>query len=71
MYMIIEIQKQADGSGAFPPVVQRADWNEALSAYHSICASAAISSVPKHIVLLLNDDGEIMNREICRHTISE
>lgn len=71
MYMIIEIQKQADGSGAFPPVIQKADWNEALSSYHSVCAVAAISSIPKHMVLLLDDDGNILNREICRHTISE
>lgn len=67
MYLIMEIQKAADGTAAVTPVIQREDWNEAKSEFHRVSSIACISSVPKHIVALMSDDFDVISKEISEH----
>lgn len=71
MYLIMEIQKAADGTAAFTPVIQREDWNEAKSEFHRVSSVACVSAVPKHIVALMSDDFEVITKEISKHPVTE
>lgn len=56
MYIIIELQTNSDGT--LGSLVQTAPTiNQAQSIYHSVLASAAISSVPIHACTLLDENG--------------
>lgn len=57
-YLVIEIQKYADGTVAVPPIATYDSYFEALSRYHTILAAAAISDVPVHTCVLLNEVGQ-------------
>lgn len=57
-YIVIEIQKAADGTVAIPPVNTYDSFFEALSRYHTILAAAAVSAVPVHTAVVLNDVGQ-------------
>lgn len=61
-YIIIEIQKDAEGHVAY--IVNKNDTrNGAESVYHQILAAAAISNVYQHTAVLLTDTGmEIMHQ---------
>ena len=61
-YIIIEIQKDAEGNVTY--LVNKNDTrNGAESTYHQILAAAAISSVYQHTAVLLTDTGmEIMHQ---------
>lgn len=70
MYIIQEIQTTS-GSTALLPTITKADRNEAESAFHSILASAAISSVGVHTVLLYDEHGVVLRREFYEHLPGE
>lgn len=56
MYFIIELQKQDETS--VPDIVHTAQtYNEAESVYHTVLAAAAISPVPVHSALVIDDEG--------------
>ena len=57
-YIVIEIQKAADGTVAVPPINTYDSFFEALSRYHTILAAAAVSSVPVHTCVILNEVGQ-------------
>ena len=57
-YLVIEIQKFSDGTVAVPPIATYDSYFEALSRYHTILAAAAISDVPVHTCVLLNEVGQ-------------
>ena len=57
-YIVIEIQKVADGTVAIPPINTYDSFFEALSRYHTILAAAAVSSVPVHTCVVLNEVGQ-------------
>ena len=57
-YIVIEIQKSADGTVAIPPINTYDSFFEALSRYHTILAAAAVSSVPVHTCVVLNEVGQ-------------
>ena len=57
-YLVIEIQKFSDGTVAVPPIATFDSFFEALSRYHTILAAAAISDVPVHSCVLLNEVGQ-------------
>lgn len=69
MYIIQEIQT-TNGASALLPAVTTADRAEAESAWHSIMASAAISAVPVHTVIMYDEHGNILQRGYYEH-ISE
>lgn len=68
MYVIVEIQKAADGTASIAPVSTAATLNAARSTFYSICASAAISQVATHTVVLLTDVGQTIGLESFDHT---
>lgn len=57
-YIVIEIQKFSDGTVAIPPVASYDSFFDALSRYHTILAAAAISEVPVHTAVVLNEVGQ-------------
>lgn len=57
-YIVIEIQKAADGTVAIPPINTYDSFFEALSRYHTILAAAAVSNVPVHTAVVLNEVGQ-------------
>ena len=57
-YLVIEIQKAVDGTIAVPPVATYDNLFDALSKYHTVLAAAAISEVPVHTCVILNDVGQ-------------
>lgn len=57
-YIVIEIQKAADGAVAIPPINTYDSFFDALSRYHTILAAAAISDVPVHTALIINEVGQ-------------
>ena len=65
-YLVIEIQKNADGTvGNF--VWAYTNINEAESKFHSVLASAAISSLPVHSCALLNESGYCIKAQSYTH----
>ena len=66
-YVIIELQKLADGTVAVPPVNTADDFFNASSIFHGKCEVAAISSVPVHSVVLLTEAGQTMNYASYNH----
>ena len=67
-YLIFEIQKSSDGTIAVSPVSTADNLPSARSTFFSICASAAISAVPVHTVVLLTDVGQEIGLESFDHT---
>ena len=62
MFIIIEIQKDANGNVA-TLITQQSNRDQADSTYHTILASAAVSSLPEHgAVMLTSDCGFIMGQ---------
>ena len=57
-YLVIEIQKASDGTIAVPPIATYDNFFDALSRYHTILASAAVSEVPVHTACVLNEVGQ-------------
>ncbi|MBR2532555.1 MAG: hypothetical protein IKE56_07865 [Lachnospiraceae bacterium] len=67
-YIIIEIQKFADGTIATPPINTEDTFNEARSVFFGKCAVAAVSDVPVHSVVLLTETGQTQGLESFNHT---
>lgn len=67
-YIVIEIQKFADGSIAVPPVSTFSSFFEAMARYHSILAVASVSDVPVHSACVLNDVGQQIRYDTFNHT---
>lgn len=66
-YLVLEIQANADGSVGIPPIASYDVRNEAESRYHSVLATAAISAVEMHSVVLLTSDGRVLERKSYNH----
>lgn len=62
-YLVIEIQKLADGTVAIPPIASYDNYFDALSRYHTVLAAAAISSVPVHSCVLMSDVGQTLRMD--------
>lgn len=61
MKAVIEIQKS--GSTATPLVQLFTDDAQAKSVYHQLLATAAVSDVPEHSVILVSEEGNYMFHE--------
>lgn len=66
MYLVIEIQKLSDTNIA-TLVSDHSDRNEAESKFHAVLQYAAVSAVPIHSAVLLNEDGYLIMRETYTH----
>ena len=68
MYYIFEIQEQIDGTGmVVTPINTSNNRQEAMSMYHSTLSYAAISSVYRHTVAVLDGSGQYIARETYIH----
>ena len=66
MYIIQEIQTN-DNTTALLPAITKADKNEMESTVHSILASAAVSDVEVHAVIVYDEHGNTIKREYYEH----
>lgn len=65
-YVVIEIQTNQDGTvGTL--VTAYDDSLHAESAYHSVLASAALSSLPRHAATLLTTEGSFIDARCYEH----
>lgn len=68
MYIVLEIQT----SNTVATIVNSyEDRNQAESKYHQILTAAALSSVPKHSAVLMNDEGQTIKSETYIHEVTE
>lgn len=68
MYIVLEIQTT---STVATLVNAYEDRNQAESKYHQILSAAALSSVPKHSAVLMNDVGQTIKNETYIHEVTE
>ena len=66
MYIVQEIQTSGN-STALLPAITKQDKNEAESAFHSICAAAAISSVTVHTAIVYDEHGNMVMSKYYEH----
>lgn len=67
-YIVIELQ--VDQSNNVANIVTSYDnVNDAYSKYHMILASAAISQLPKHTAVVLNEMGDVLRTECFNHEV--
>lgn len=66
MYIVIELQKNADGHVA-NIVTEHPTLAEAESKYHSILASAAISEIPAHSAVIVSEEGFPVANKCYKH----
>ena len=65
MYIVIELQTT---QGQTANIVQTKETlNEAMSTYHSILASASVSSVEYHTAVVMDIEGKYVARECYKH----
>lgn len=66
IYIVIEIQTNADGTiGNL--VYSYTNINDAESQYHRILAAAAISNLPTHAAIMLNNYGDMLKNGVYIH----
>ena len=66
-YVVIELQKFADGTLAVPPVSTHDTFFDAMARYHTILSVAATSDVPVHSALVLTDVGQEIRLDSFNH----
>ena len=66
MYILIELQTTDNQTGSI--VTAYTDRAAAESAYHMTLASAVVSSVHYHTVVMMDERGNTLKREFYRHT---
>lgn len=67
--VILEIQKSNNGTVAFVGPFHKADPDEADSFYCAKRSSAAISKVDLHTVVLMTDDGKVVEKKTYEHSV--
>ena len=66
MYIVIELQKNADGVVS-NIVTGHASLPEAENKYYTVLASAAISNVPVHSAVLVSEEGFPVKHQCYKH----
>lgn len=69
MYIVIELQTTQGQTANI--VTQKETKDEAMSAYHMILASAAVSSVEYHTAVVMDEHGRYLARECYEHLRQE
>ena len=67
MYIILELQANDNWTTVVTPIQTAEEKNEAMSKYHGILFSAAISSVPCHTAMVIDERGQCLARETYVH----
>lgn len=70
MFILQEIQTNAQGASALVTPVQRQTRPEIESVFYQTCAAAVISSVPIHTVIVYNEFGELLT-DLCKFFLHE
>ena len=65
LFIVIELQRNGNQMGNI--VTAHETLQDAQHKFHTVAAAAAISSVEKHSVVLLNDDGFTIERITFEH----
>lgn len=65
-YLVIEIQKYDSGAMSTPTYAYD-NQNSAEAKYHSILASAAVSALPVHSAVLMNEAGFVIKNQSYSH----
>ena len=63
----MEIQNNADGTTGIPPLATFENANEAWARYYSICSIAVESSVFQHCVVIMDRQGQTLERKSFPH----
>lgn len=61
-YIVLEIQKN-DNNVISTLITTHEDKNEAMSKYHTVLGYAAVSTLPLHGAVLLNEEGNFIRNE--------
>lgn len=67
MYIVVEIQLSSEGSVSIPPVSSYENRNAAESKYHTVLATAAISSLPKHGAIMFDENCQPLLWHVYEH----
>lgn len=67
MFIVIEMQTNNGETTVVTPIKTKTDQNEALSEYYSTLASAAISNIETHTVMLITETGAVVRCETFAH----
>ena len=71
MYTVLEMQTTGGVTTALPPVV-KATVEEARQEYHLKASYAAVSAVEIHTIMLVNAEGQNVEKPICyKHQAAE
>lgn len=68
MYIVLEIQTSTTVATLVSSYENR---NQAESKYHQILTAAAVSSIPKHSAVLMDDEGNRIKSECYIHEVTE
>ena len=67
LYVVVELQKNGDQMANI--VTSHDTLQDAQYKFHTVAAAAAVSTVEKHSVALLNDDGFPVERTTFEHNV--
>ena len=66
MYIVIELQKNADGHVS-NIVTEHASLAEAESKYYTVLAAAAVSKIPVHSAIIVSEEGFPVRNQCYKH----
>ena len=69
MFIVIEIQY--NGTTAATIATSYQTKNEANAKYHTVLAAAAVSSLPVHSAIIIDETGHLIKSEFYRHSAEE
>ena len=65
MYIVLEIQTNKNGTIGMLTTAYE-DQNLAKNKYYTVLAAAAVSGLPKHTAVLMNEEGVSLRHECCK-----
>ena len=66
LYIVLEIQAQEDTAATLTNVYT--DKKDAENKYHTVLAAAALSNIPVHSAIMMNELGFVIKSEYYKHT---
>lgn len=66
MYIVIELQKNADGHVA-NLVTEYPDLAQAESKYYAVLSAAAVSTIPVHSAIIVSEEGFPVKHQCYKH----
>lgn len=69
-YITIEIQSYPDGTVGFL-TFDYTDKAQAESKYHAVLSAAAVSALPQHAAILIDNTGKLLERQCYSHAVPQ